>query len=164
MRVTLTNKDGSSVEYDRDLGGLDPKTSPCFQCGTCCSRWQAPVDSREIQLISDRLGIPKDVFHSQYLRQYSMKEDCYLINHKAGACVFLVRNQQRAYCFIHEFKPEACSDWTPSLARKECLEGLQKLGYGGGLVKMDDLNLSSQQASGFCESLRQSARYSIMRH
>lgn len=163
MRITLMTGDGGRVEYDVASGRFTPQAIPCFQCGTCCSRWQAPLDRREAQLISEKLGVPLSRFQTDYLQPYPMRPDNYLIAHKDGACTFLHREVGRSLCAIHDYKPQACRSWTPSLSRKECRDGLKRLAGPGELVSADRLNLSGEQLDLLCQSLRGADRNSIMR-
>ncbi|MEW6033731.1 MAG: YkgJ family cysteine cluster protein [Chloroflexota bacterium] len=160
MPILLRTRDGLSLEYDPKLGGFKHAgTVPCLQCGTCCSRWQAQVNAREIAAIAETMGVPLAEFYGQYIREYPVRPDTYLIRHKDGACVFLRREGGRALCAIHSFKPEVCRAWKPSLARKECRDGLRRLGQGLQFLTPDNLNLSLEEMAAFCQSLRD---YSIM--
>lgn len=163
MRVTLRGNDGREIVYDNALGGFGHKASPCFQCGMCCSNWQAPVDRHEIRTISERLNIPLARFYSEYLRQCPVLPNSYLLAHKDGACEFLRREGLRSLCAIHEVKPLVCRNWTPSLDRKECREGLRKLGQPGKAISVAQLNLSPEELDHFCQSLQDTNRNSIMR-
>jgi len=89
MLTTLRMLDGSTIDYDPFLGGFNPRTITCLQCGTCCSRWQAPVNAQEIIAIAGKLDIPLGDFYAEYLREYPVRPNSYLIKHKDGACIFL---------------------------------------------------------------------------
>ncbi|MBI2859545.1 MAG: YkgJ family cysteine cluster protein [Chloroflexi bacterium] len=162
MRIILKGLDGLTIEYEQALGGFNPVSTPCFKCGTCCSKWQAPVDSQEARRIAEYLGIPEKEFYEHYVRTYPMKADCYLINHERSGCIFLHGGEGKATCLIHATRPEACRSWTPGLARVECRQGLKRLGRGG-ILKVGDLNLTQEELFSFCQSLQDDAGYSIMR-
>lgn len=159
MLTTLRMLDGSTIDYDPFLGGFNPRPMPCLQCGTCCSRWQAPVTTREISTIADGLGIPLRDFYTEYLREYPVRPNSYLVKHKDGACIFLRYRDRKSFCSIHGFKPWTCREWTPSLARKECRDGLKKLAGGDSLATPADLQLPQAELHAFCRSL---SHYSIM--
>jgi Fe-S-cluster containining protein len=157
MRVVVRNIDGSEVEHDPALGGFGFQTMACLQCGNCCSRWQAPVNSEEATAIAREMSISVGRFHSDYLTVYPMRPDSYLINHRNGGCAFLVRESGRASCSIYELRPEACRAWRPSLFRKECREGLKLLKTVKPLLTVNDLNLTTEQIGEFCRSLQRNA-------
>lgn len=150
------------MEYDSVLGGFGNRSTPCFQCGTCCSKWQAPVNSDEVQTIAANLDIPIDEFYSDYVRKYPVRPDSYLLAHKEGGCIFLRHEGKRALCFIHDFKPAVCRDWTSSLSRKECREGLSRLGEPSQILMLSELNIPDSAVAGFCQSLQDFGQSSIM--
>lgn len=162
MKTILQVSGGVQVEYDPVLGGFGRRSTPCFQCGTCCSRWQAPVNSNEVQAIAANLGIPIDKFYSEYIRTYPVRPDSYLLAHKDGGCVFLKREGRRALCSIYDFRPAVCRDWTPSLSRKECREGLTRLGEPTQILRLSELNIPGSDIAGMCQSLQDFGQSSIM--
>ena len=114
---------------------------PCFRCGICCTRYQPSLRQEDIENIASALGMSKPEFTSEYTERVSTKEG-YLLKRTERGCVFLARDEDgRARCTIYPYRPEACHEWTPTLSRPECLEGLAKLG-------------SKDDQEGFCSSLR----------
>ena len=100
----------------------------CFRCGECCTRYRVRLSLIEARRIADDLGLSLDAFLEKYLDQRWLGHDSFLLRLQDGSCVFLERkavNRERL-CLIHHLKPGACRDWTPSLYRKECKEGLAK--------------------------------------
>ncbi|MBI2853580.1 MAG: YkgJ family cysteine cluster protein [Chloroflexi bacterium] len=156
MRIELHTSDGTRVPFDPKVGGFNcTRTIPCMQCGTCCSRYQAPIGIDEAGRIAAQLGILLGAFLKEYVQPYPMRSNEYLIRHKDGGCLFLRREGSRAYCSIHEFKPDVCQAWIPSLERKECREGLKQLGATTTpLLRPSDLNLSTENLAAFCDTLR----------
>ena len=99
---------------------------PCFRCGISCTRHQVRLDMIEAKRIADGSGLALEIFADTYLDQHHPEARSFLIRQRDGACVFLkrVKADKRANCLIHSFKPSACREWTPSLYRRECPEGL----------------------------------------
>jgi Fe-S-cluster containining protein len=48
----------------------------------------------------------------------------YLLRQEEEECAFLEHRDKEAFCSIHYVKPQACHDWTASLYRRECRQGL----------------------------------------
>ena len=127
--VLLQTIDGEQLQYDPDLGGLDPwEVIPCLRCGTCCSRWQAPCNRKEMSLIAQSMSISLSTFIRRYTRKYPFKRGEYLLRHDEKGCIFLTYENGLATCEIHDVKPEACRKWTPSLSHSECRQGLSQRG------------------------------------
>ena len=100
---------------------------PCFRCGICCTCYQAPLTSEDIDNIASALGISSLKCISRYALKVPIKED-YLLKRTKKGCVFLAWDADgKARCTIHPSRPKACREWTPSLSKPECLEGLAKL-------------------------------------
>ena len=118
---------------------------PCFRCGICCTCYHAPLTTEDINNIASALGISRSKFISRYARKVPTKEG-YLLKHKKEGCVFLDWDADgKARCTIHPSRPLACREWTPSLARPECLEGLAKLKSEGQIMLLEELFPSSQE-------------------
>jgi len=100
---------------------------PCFRCGICCTRYQPPLTAEDIDNIASALGISRSKCLSKYAVKVPIKEG-YLLKHTEKGCVFLAWDEDgKARCTIHPSRPKACREWTPSLSKPECLEGLAKL-------------------------------------
>lgn len=80
--------------------------------------------------IADELGFDWDEWLDRYVDQRWPGTDSFLLRHCNGACVFLERIEARdvTRCLIQSFKPSACREWTPSLYRRDCQEGLIEQG------------------------------------
>jgi hypothetical protein len=102
---------------------------PCFRCGVCCTKYQVLLNLVEGRAIADGLGVAWDEFVDRYLDQYYPGAEGFLLRRQYGACVFLehVEGGKLARCLIYSFRPVACREWTPSLYRRECCEGLTKI-------------------------------------
>ncbi len=98
----------------------------CLRCGTCCRRHQPRLSTKEIQALAKGLGISVDDFISRYVQVTTVG---YLLRQTEKGCVFLTyeEDKARASCRIYSFRPEACRNWAPSLSRRECQEGLERL-------------------------------------
>jgi Fe-S-cluster containining protein len=118
---------------------------PCFRCGICCTCYHAPVTPEDINNIASALGISRSKFISRYARKVPIKEG-YLLKHTKKGCVFLAWDADgKARCTIHPSRPLACREWTPTLARHECLEGLAKLKSEGQIMLLEELFPSPEE-------------------
>ncbi|MFW6102360.1 MAG: YkgJ family cysteine cluster protein [Chloroflexota bacterium] len=117
---------------------------PCFRCGICCTSYQAPLTREDIDNIASALGISRSKCISKYAVKVPVKEG-YLLKHTKKGCIFLAWDVDgKARCTIHPSRPKACREWTSSLSRPECLEGLAKLKSRGQILLLEKL-LSSQK-------------------
>ena len=112
---------------------------PCFRCGICCTCYNPPLTAEDIDNVATALGIPRSKFISKYARKAPIKEG-YLLKHTKKGCVFLAWDADgRAGCTIYSSRPKACREWTPSLAKPECLEGLAKFKSEGRIMLLEEL-------------------------
>jgi len=117
---------------------------PCFRCGVCCASYQAPLTSEDIDNIASALGISRSKCISSYALKVPIKEG-YLLKRTEKGCIFLAWDADgKARCTIYPSRPKACREWTPSLSKPECLEGLAKLKSEGQIMLLEEL-LSSQK-------------------
>jgi len=118
---------------------------PCFRCGICCTRYQPPLTSEDIDNIASALGIS----HSKCISKYAVKvpiKEGYLLKQIKKGCIFLAWDADRkARCTIHSSRPKACREWTPSLAKSECLQGLAKLKSEGQVMLLEELFPSREE-------------------
>lgn len=101
---------------------------PCFHCGVCCTGRQVRLDLMEVRRLCDGLGLHWYVFLSNYIDPRWSGYDSFLLRQRDGACI-LLNNTDIPYCKVciaHMFKPSACREWSPSLFRRECQQGLAK--------------------------------------
>jgi len=118
---------------------------PCFRCGICCTSYHAPLTPEEIDNIASALGISRSKCISRYALKVPIKEG-YLLKHTKKGCVFLAWDADgKARCTIHPSRPKACREWTPSLAKPECLEGLTKLKSRGQIMLLEELFSSHEK-------------------
>jgi Fe-S-cluster containining protein len=118
---------------------------PCFRCGICCTCYQPPLTIKDIDRIASALGISRSKCISEYVHKAPIKEG-YLLKYTKKGCVFLAWDADgRARCTIHESRPKACREWTPSLSRPECLQGLAKLKSEGQVMLLEELFPSSEE-------------------
>ena len=118
---------------------------PCFRCGICCTCYQAPLTSEDIDNIASALGISSLKCISRYALKVPIKEG-YLLKRTKKGCVFLAWDADgKARCTIHPSRPKACREWTPSLSKPECLEGLAKLKSREQIMLLNELFISPKE-------------------
>ena len=118
---------------------------PCFRCGICCTRYQPPLTAEDIDNIASALGISRSKCLSKYAVKVPIKEG-YLLKHTEKGCVFLAWDEDgKARCIMYPSRPKACREWTPSLSKPECLEGLAKLKSEAQIMLLRELFPSSEQ-------------------
>jgi len=122
---------------------------PCFRCGICCTCYQAPLTPEDIDNIASALGITRSKCISRYAVKVPIKEG-YLLKHTKKGCIFLAWDADgKASCTIYPSRPKACREWTPSLSKPECLEGLAKLKSEGQIMLLEELFSSPKDQQEF---------------
>ncbi len=113
------------IPEDRELG--EPLIV-CFRCGECCIRYQVGLNLMEAQRIADDLRLSLGVFLERYVDKRWHGLESFLLRQLDGACIFLehTKGNKKTTCLIHRVKPAHCREWTPSLYRRECRDGLAK--------------------------------------
>jgi Fe-S-cluster containining protein len=130
---------------------------PCFRCGICCTCYQPPLTVKEIDSIASALGISRSKCISRYAVKVPIKEG-YLLKNTRKGCVFLAWDADgKARCTIHPSRPKACREWTPSLSRPECREGLAKLKSEGQIMLLEELFPSPEEKKKLHLALEQGA-------
>jgi len=128
----------------REVTVAEQTPIPCFRCGVCCTCYQPPLSSEDIDNIASALGISRSKCISRYTVKVPIKEG-YLLKRVENGCVFLAWDADgRARCSIHASRPKACRDWTPSFAKPACLEGLARLKSEGRIMLMEELFSSDE--------------------
>jgi len=126
---------------------------PCFRCGICCASYQAPLTPEDIDNIASALGISSSKCISRYALKVPLKEG-YLLKRTEKGCVFLAWDADgKARCTIHPSRPKACREWTPSLSKPECLEGLAKLKSEVQIMLLEELFSSQKDKQDLYSSL-----------
>jgi len=111
---------------------------PCFRCGICCTCYQAPLATEDIENIASVLRVSRSKCISKYAVKVPIKEG-YLLKHTKKGCVFLAWDEDgKARCTVYPSRPKACREWTPSLAKPECVEGLTKLKSAGKIMPLKE--------------------------
>jgi Fe-S-cluster containining protein len=112
---------------------------PCFRCGICCTCYQPPLTSEDIDNIASALGISRSKCISKYAVKVPINEG-HLLKYTKDGCVFLAWDADgKARCAVYLSRPKACREWTPSLSKSECLEGLAKLKSEGQIMLLEEL-------------------------
>jgi Fe-S-cluster containining protein len=112
---------------------------PCFRCGICCTCYQPPLTTEDIDNIASALGISRSKCISKYAGKAAIKEG-YLLKRTKKGCVFLGWDVDwKARCNVYASRPKACREWTPSLAKPECREGLAKVKSEGRIMLLEEL-------------------------
>jgi Fe-S-cluster containining protein len=127
---------------------------PCFRCGICCTCYHPSLTPQDIDNIASALGISRSKCTSRYAVKVPTKEG-YLLKHTKKGCVFLAWDADgKARCTIHPSRPKACREWTPSLSKPECLEGLAKLKSQGQIMLLEELFPSHEEQKELYLSLK----------
>ena len=127
---------------------------PCFRCGVCCTRYQPTLAPEDMDNIASAMGISRKKCISRYAVKVPIKEG-YLLKRTEKGCVFLAWDEDgRATCTIHPSRPKACREWTPTLSRPECLEGLAKLKSRGQIMLLEELFSSQKDRQNLYSSLK----------
>ena len=130
---------------------------PCFRCGVCCIGYQAPVTRKEIDKIASALKISRSKCIALYTLKVPIKEG-YLLKRTDQGCVFLAWDVDgKARCSIYSLRPRACREWTPSLSKPECREGLAKLRSRGQIMLQNELFSSPKEQKELYVSLEKVA-------
>jgi Fe-S-cluster containining protein len=128
---------------------------PCFRCGICCTSYQAPLTTEDIDNIASALGISSSKCISKYALKVPIKEG-YLLKHTKKGCIFLAWDADgKARCTIYPSRPKACREWTPSLSKPECREGLAKLKSEGQIMLLEELFSSQKDRQDLYSSLEE---------
>ena len=131
---------------------------PCFRCGICCTRYQPPLTTKDIDNVARALAMSRRRFIYRYAVKVPTKEG-YLLKRTNEGCIFLAWDADgKARCTIHASRPKACRDWIPSLSKRECLEGLAKLKPTGQLMLPEELLVSQEDRQDFYSSLGKAPR------
>ena len=126
---------------------------PCFRCGICCASYQAPLTPEDIDNIASALGISSSKCISRYALKVPTKEG-YLLKRTEKGCIFLAWDADgKARCTIYPSRPKACREWTPSLSKPECLEGLAKLKSEGQIMLLEEFFSSHKDKQNLYSSL-----------
>jgi Fe-S-cluster containining protein len=140
-----TEKAIVKTEEGKEITVTEQTPIPCFRCGICCIGYQAPLTHEDI----DKIALALEISRSKCIANYALKvptKEGYLLKRIDNGCVFLVWDTAgKARCSIYPSRPEACREWTPSLSKPECLEGLAKLKARGQIMLLDELFNSSEE-------------------
>jgi Fe-S-cluster containining protein len=137
----------------KEINITEQTLPPCFRCGICCTSYQPPLTLEDIDNIASALGISRSKCISRYARKVPIKEG-YLLKQKKEGCVFLAWDDDgKARCTIYASRPKACREWTPSMSKPECLEGLAKLKSEGQIMLLEELFGSQQDRQDLYSSL-----------
>lgn len=95
---------GESVELDKVFISIMSQLNneiDCSQCGNCCRQNLPVLDNRDIERISESIGIGTDDFINEYLHKFTGK-DVYIMNRIP--CPFLKGN----VCSVYEERFDSC--------------------------------------------------------
>jgi Fe-S-cluster containining protein len=127
---------------------------PCFRCGICCTCYQPPLTIEDVDNIASALGISRSKCVSKYAHKAPIKEG-YVLKRTEKGCVFLAWDADgKARCAIYSSRPKACQEWTPSLAKPECREGLARLNSEGQTMLIEELFPSHEERKELYLSLK----------
>lgn len=108
---------------------LQPDGSiPCFRCGECCRRWQPLLDAQEIAALAAFLGLTPREFTRRYTRPYPLDDRLRLVAAGPHGCIFHDYRDGLSTCSVYPARPRACREWAARPDRRECREGLERMG------------------------------------
>jgi len=132
-KATIKTIDGKEITI------AEQAPIPCFRCGICCTSYQAPLTDEDMDNIASALGVSRSKCISRYAVKVPTKEG-YLLKRTEKGCIFLAWDADgKARCTIYPSRPKACREWTPSLSKPECLEGLAQLKSRGQIMLLEEL-------------------------
>ncbi len=136
MIARLRTRDGVEREFGAGEGG-PAGAVPCVRCGVCCERWSPELAPADVERLARFLSLTADDLLSRFARPYP-PGGSHVLRHTAAGCVLLARGPDgRFACSVHPARPQACRDWQAALDRRECRDGLARI--GSGLVAPEDL-------------------------
>lgn len=155
MITRLFSAEGERV-FDGEIGRfVEASVIPCHRCGICCERWQPLVAAADIDRLADYLGMTHHCFIEAYTAAYPFDDEVRLLRRDGSACTFLRKDEHgRASCAVHEARPVACRVWTPSLERKECLDGLKRFGSPDVLLPVASVYPDQDDRNAFAGVIR----------
>ena len=160
MITRLYGPSGERV-YDHEVGQfVEACLIPCHRCGVCCQRWQPLVTTAERERLAAFLALSPDDVTAAFTTAYPFDDDARLLRHENGGCVFLRWEEDgRSACAVHPARPDACREWTASLARRECVDGFGRFGSADALVPLTVLYPDQDERLAFERVARGSAGY-----
>ena len=127
------NRQVKMSSYLRTLDGQEHhireiRSTKCFCCGICCTRYQPQLAPEEVETIAEELRLTNEDFLARYAQFTNIG---YLLRQSEKGCIFLSweKGETRAICSIYPLRPEACRHWVADLSRPECREGLTSLDH-----------------------------------
>jgi Fe-S-cluster containining protein len=153
MITRLLMADGERL-FDGEVGRFVEATAiPCHRCGVCCERWQPLVSSEEMDRLARYLGTSVEGFLAAYTTAYPFDDVLRLLRRDGRGCVFLDRDATgRAICTVHPARPDSCRQWTASMDRRECVDGLDR--FAAGVVPLAVVYPDEAERSAFIAVLR----------
>ena len=149
-----TEKSILKTSEGKEITIAEQAAIPCLRCGICCTWYQPTLAPEDMDNIASALGISREKCISRYAVKVPIKEG-YLLKRTEKGCVFLAWDADgRATCTIHPSRPKACREWTPTLSRSECLEGLAKLKSRGQIMLLEELFSSQKDRQNLYSSLK----------
>lgn len=107
---------------------------PCFRCGECCRRWQPLIDGEETAALAAFLGLTPEELARRYTRPYPLDDRVRLVVTGPHGCVFHRYQDGLSTCTVHPARPRACREWEARPDRRECREGLERMGPARALA------------------------------
>lgn len=141
--------------YDGEVGRFVEATAiPCHRCGVCCERWQPLVTAAEVERLAAYLAITPALVYGRFTAAYPFDDEVRLLAREGRGCVFLRYDMDgRSACAVHPARPEVCRDWTASLDRRECVDGLRRFG-GDEPIPLSAVYPLPDEAARFARAIR----------
>lgn len=123
----MTHRANGSAQDNSDDVIPPGMAVPCFRCGLCCTRYQAPVTVSEAEILAKAFSMSLDAFLDRYIDDSWFEPGRFLLDTDTDSCIFLDTakdGSKTATCKIHRLRPQACQDWQAGFHKKECRDGL----------------------------------------
>jgi len=102
--------------------------------------------------------LEKVAFAERYTRPYPFRPGwAQLTVGETGGCVFLRREGNWYRCGVYESRPEVCRTWEAGLDRKECRDGLRRI--GGAVLSLEDLYDAEVESRALAETILSGPRH-----
>lgn len=105
---------------------LDTILQECRQCGTCCKTYKKvllePDEVERMKKLGAHVGIMirlndlRNKNINELAERENNKEKIYMVHPDDKGCIFLEKRNDKYYCKIYHYRPEACKGFKCNMA------------------------------------------------